>query len=1239
MGRLRTLELHNFKSYRGLQTADFTSFQFVSIIGTNGSGKSNMMDAISFVLGLQSSSLRSSKVQDLVHRNVLSDSQQNDYDASSAGSYVKLDYERGNGEILELKRSILSNGSSEYRVDGKIVPHSLYLDTLAKENIVVKAKNFLVFQGQIEEVAQQSPEDLATLIEQISGSRALKPEYDELKSAVEEAKTRSLEVFNKRKAQHAEVKDFNNQRMEADRYKELVDDRESTQLTLALAKAYNVDKLVAACEEKYSGISDELDVTSDSLEIKRAKLDSLRRNFDRARKSLNQNQKRCRRIELEKEEEVQKLAPMLQNISSSKSELESLELNVQQLTETEKASSESLLEKEQELEVANQTLRELEDRIEKMAEGSGLNLDASSRTEYEALESELARLTGPEQMQLVTLGRQKRLLDGSLQDVNEGLDVELRKKQDISKEIEQLNASKVSASSILNGRKDTVIRLEHKMDRARQETSQISEEVTKIQRRFNQTVQELAIYNLSLKESQREKQYREDLALLKSLVGSGVRGPVYDLFRVKEKKVGVAMDTVFGKHFHSIVVDSQKLAEDCIKHLKEHRKDVKSFIPLDRIVVQPINRSLRQVRPNVRMAIDCISYPPNLKKAAEFVCGSTLICEDLVSAREVRWGVGETVNVKIVCLDGTVISRANLISSGPANASESRLSRQSESVTRKLKSQYEEELRNLKRKAEESDAKIASIEEALSDATHSLEKSRNEYDTVCEQIESRKRELKECDKNATNLEQRKRDIENQLLEINGTLDGIQVVLNTKRCELFGDFAKRNNIADIVEFHKLQTTFTEESTQQRLHCQKNASALNNEIARENDSLARLRSRLTTLRQRMDDEKERLEHFQSSKDAIEQKIDEFNNLLTESTDEGRNLLADVDGVKAEVERQEEDVNTVMEKLKDYQKQLSILETELYKLRMDRVDILRNCKMGGQVLPLESGCLDDIPLGNDEADDSSDMDVDDQDAADEKDQLDSEEIKALKISSEIVIDYSSLDKHLKGNDSTVGRNELVNELAEIAAEIEKLSFNNKASEHFKSASARYNDLGKQVSDAKMNHQKLLSRFEKVKSERKRMFDEALSHISECIGEIYGDLTKSDNSPGGSATIYAQNTSEPYLGGIVYSPRPATKRAYDITQLSGGEKSIAAIALLFAIHSYRKSPFFILDEVDAALDAKNVAIVAEYIKRHKSDELQFIVISLKAGLYQNSDALIGIYRNQEINSSQMLTLDLENS
>ena len=119
-------------------------------------------------------------------------------------------------------------------------------------------------------------------------------------------------------------------------------------------------------------------------------------------------------------------------------------------------------------------------------------------------------------------------------------------------------------------------------------------------------------------------------------------------------------------------------------------------------------------------------------------------------------------------------------------------------------------------------------------------------------------------------------------------------------------------------------------------------------------------------------------------------------------------------------------------------------------------------------------------------------------------------------------------------------------------------------------------------------------------------------------------------------EDPDEPYLAGLKYHAMPPLKRFRDMEHLSGGEKTMAALALLFAVHSYQPSPFFVLDEVDAALDSVNVTRLIAYIRRNAGPGMQFIVISLKPSFFEGSETLVGVMRDQTANSSKTLTLDV---
>ena len=218
------------------------------------------------------------------------------------------------------------------------------------------------------------------------------------------------------------------------------------------------------------------------------------------------------------------------------------------------------------------------------------------------------------------------------------------------------------------------------------------------------------------------------------------------------------------------------------------------------------------------------------------------------------------------------------------------------------------------------------------------------------------------------------------------------------------------------------------------------------------------------------------------------------------------------------------------------------------------------------------------------------------------------------------------------------LTEKITSLTEELEKEKPNMRAIERLENVEARLKLTDQEFEDSKTALGQAKEAFEDIKQKRFALFDKAYTHIRDQISHVYKDLTRSEAYPlGGQAYLDVEDdTHTPYLSGIKYHAMPPLKRFRDMEHLSGGEKTMAALALLFAIHSYQPSPFFVLDEVDAALDNANVDKIKKYIREHAGPGMQFIVISLKTGLFQDSESLVGVYRDQAANSSETLTLDV---
>jgi structural maintenance of chromosome 1 len=277
------IELCDFKSYRcvtlfystihtylifDLQTRGHQVIgpfkNFTSIIGPNGAGKSNLMDAISFVLGVKSAQLRSSQLRDLVYRGRrlargngegTSQPDQEDEDegegegeggGTAKKAWVLAVFEDDKKKEWLFQRTyvqpllsslspmlslglivcrISTTGASEYKLNKRTVTYTTYNEALIKHNILVKAKNFLVFQGDVEAVASQSPKELTRLVEQISGSLELATEYEKAREDQDHATENATHNFTKRRAIAGEIKQYKEQKGEAERFEALCQER------------------------------------------------------------------------------------------------------------------------------------------------------------------------------------------------------------------------------------------------------------------------------------------------------------------------------------------------------------------------------------------------------------------------------------------------------------------------------------------------------------------------------------------------------------------------------------------------------------------------------------------------------------------------------------------------------------------------------------------------------------------------------------------------------------------------------------------------------------------------------------------------------------------------------------------------------------------------------------------------------------------------------------------------------
>jgi structural maintenance of chromosome 1 len=402
------LELENFKSYAGTQHIGPFSV-FTSVIGPNGSGKSNLMDSISFVLGVQSRELRSSQLKDLIFRPPGSGKSTPKNIRCSA----TLVYENEDGTEIRFSRSISPAGVGDYKVDGKVMSRADYEKELAEIGVLVKARNFLVFQGDVESLARKSPTELVDLLETISGSADYKEAYDAAIAEKEEAEQARLFATKQKKSLEIERKQLKEQKDEAERFHALLEERAEVSTELYLWQLYHLDQDRIERESAMKELSSDLEAAAETeaeaaqaLKMTKKAVSEARRETATAEKHRVQLAAVCDQLE----------PSIIQTAEEIKSLTKKLALDEKQLekSKTEEAMhADKLAKLKDDINEYKQTeidlTKDFEEAKSKLIESAGegvVQLTAAQEDEYEEVK-EAAAAAGAEPRRILAALQRK----------------------------------------------------------------------------------------------------------------------------------------------------------------------------------------------------------------------------------------------------------------------------------------------------------------------------------------------------------------------------------------------------------------------------------------------------------------------------------------------------------------------------------------------------------------------------------------------------------------------------------------------------------------------------------------------------------------------------------------------------------------------------------------------------------------------------------------------------------------
>ena len=1169
---LKSLELDGFKSFVDGTHIDFTS-GFTAIVGPNGCGKSNVSDAIRWVIGEQSSkSLRGTKSEDLIFNGSSTRKPVNRAEISLTLSRVPQGIRIANvpnvADEVKVTRCYHRSGESEFYINQ--VPCRLKDITDFLLDVGISPKVLSVIEhGHIQDIIDSKPENRRILIEEAAGILKFKYRKNEALRKLD-ASTQNLErITDIVQELGRQAESLKRQAAKAERYKKYQGEIKELSLKLFAKKIrqYTVDlKLI---EEKFSTQAENKTSKNTRASFLDNQITQLNLEIEEAIGLLN-----------EKREYVYQLANKI-----SKNE-HTIELKKSQIDQAEIDARS-----------ANNDVMHLQKEITDQS-NQAKNQRVQLETLSEEINTEEHKLTEESRI----LDEKKGQLNAIENEVNEGSLQSLELLHNISRKKSDLAA--------LESRVDSLQHLDQKLTMDYQETSSLKEELLVSLNQSNAIVQEKSVELTELKNNrqllhQKTEQKRQQLtsgtnhlnalkeeyltqsSLLTSLKElrnkfEGFEDGVRSLMNYNEsggrlkglRKVladvlktpveyEAAITAALGEKLQSVIVNSYDDSVEAITFLKENSSGRGSFIPMD---IKPNDGPPVYLNGNpgiLGKALNFIECEEEYQQVIEMLLRNVVLVTDLSTAVQVFHN--PEFNGTVVTRNGEMIDSQGMVFGGSVDGgnasnllSQNRKMEELAAKTNQLNEDYKSALKI----SEESKNILESVELELNEASQRIHKSELSLNNCRNEQEQHSKEIERLEHKLSSIKQDQSDGQKELSELN--------------------LRKESFILEI-ESSNLEKFQQEEA-------------------------------LSLLRQKLD----------SCRVSLEEKSDEIGNIKVQiASMRGRkeNTLTEInrldlqqDNHRHQIRKRENDTEESQRKIDETQQTIGVIEK----------DILQGVREKDQ---LEEEAITDEETLREKEESVKEMEKESKDLSRQIQEL-TETISKIELKqSEIKIQLAHIEERTF-EDFNVTLTELLNRAAEEfdVQEVEQATrelkekirrmgeVNLAALSDFHTTNERYQFLKTQQEDLSDSIHLLHQTIERINRTTKQRFLDTFERVNENFKEIFAHLFR-----GGKAELSLTDESNPLESGVEISANPLGKRMQNLTLLSGGEKAMTAIALVFSVFKVRPSPFCLLDEVDAPLDEANVVRFQEMLKQ-MSENTQFILITHNQKTMSFADVLYGI-------------------
>lgn len=1175
---LKALEMQGFKSFPDKTVLEFNK-GITAVVGPNGSGKSNISDAVRWVLGEQSTkTLRGSKMEDVIFSGT---------DVRKAKGFAEVTLRLDNtdrslnkdSDEVSVTRRYYRSGDSEYLVNGESARlrdvNELFMDTgLGRDGYSI------VGQGKIADMVSPKASERRDMLEEAAGISHFRYRRGDAIKRLAQAEENLVRLRDILSELESRVGPLKAQSEKAQKFIVLAGERKNLEIGIWLN---TIDKT----GEKMRDQEHKIEIAEASHKEAQDELSKIGEMIDKAADGT-------RDINIKLEEIRNSASGFEEKLSDIDSQIKVAENSILHNNETiERINRDKAAENEteQNIDAAVSAARECIQKAEEQIADATRQMDELSKQE------ETYRLSSSE------FSDRAAALSGEISALSVRLADCRVTAETANSSIEEIRSRISAIDESMGTRKDDYDALLKRKADAEAELKEIQDEIVSVKNaidgytlRFENRGKKADSVKLAIYEKQRELHKGQDRVRLledleKNMEGyfgavkavmkesgrgalRGIYGPVSQLITVKDK-YSAAIETALGAAVQNIVVDNETDAKRAMGFLKEHRAGRATFLPITAIKGRVLSeQGLDDQYGFVSIASDLVSYDNKYSEIIRWLLGRTAVAEDIDSA--IAIAKKYSYRFRIVTLDGQVINAGGSMTGGSRVQNAGILSRGNEIERLKgslasMQKELDGMLSDYKLLSEDASAAKAELEGAEGDLLRAKEENirrEGELKLASDKLASVSSGVKELLEEKETLEKRIESVSSGAEEARSQIDELKETLENKEKEL------ESITGDSKTLQKNREEVASKAAEIRLRI----VSLQKDVEANTDEITRLKNRKTG-------HLDRLSELDGEIREIEEKNDELR-ALTER------LSADEKALKANHGDAQNQINELISQRDELEKQANDLRLH------ERAKSEERERLSGDIARLEER---KIAMRN-EYDNLTSKLYDEY-------QLTRREAAALEIE---IDDYSLAAKRL----------------AELKSQIRALgSVNVSAIEEYKEVSERYEFLSGQINDVETSRAELNKMIDDLTGKMAEQFREQFNRINSCFGQTFIELFG-----GGKAELRLEDERDVLGSDIEIKVQPPGKNVQNINLLSGGEKGLSAIALLFAILKVTPAPFCIFDEVEAALDDVNVSRYAQYVRR-MTKNTQFILITHRRGTMEEADVLYGVTM-QEKGVSKLLEL-----